>query len=101
MDRDGGDVMFDAEDDEVDNLDSNGDQGQSRLEQAHRPKSPPVEEGVQNGSASDEEMEEENEMVEIRHTVAKSDTVLTIARRYAADVSSSLLHVSQAYITAT
>ena len=101
MDRDGGDVMFDAEDDEVDDLDADGDQGQSRREEASRPQSPAVEQGDQKASASDDEMQEEKEMVEIRHTVAKSDTVLTIARRYAADVSSSLLHVSQAYITAT
>ena len=101
MDRDGGDVMFDAEDDEVDDLDSDGDQGQSRREEASRPQSPPVEQGHQVGGGNDESKEEEEETVEIRHTVAKSDTVLTIARRYAADVSSSLLLVSQAYITAT
>ena len=34
--------------------------------------------------------EEEMELVEIRHPVSKSDTILSIARRYAADVSLSL-----------
>jgi hypothetical protein len=88
VDRDGGDVVFDAEDDEVDDLELDGDQGLKRPEEAHRPKSPPVGQDEQGGNGKVEEEEEEEEMVEIRHTVSKADTVLTIARRYAADVSS-------------
>jgi hypothetical protein len=88
VDRDGGDVMFDAEDDEVDDLDFDGDQGLKRPEEAHRPISPPVKQDDQKGNGKVEEKDEEEELVEIRHTVSKADTVLTIARRYAADVSS-------------
>jgi hypothetical protein len=78
--------MFDAEDDEVDDLESNGDQGLRRQDETHQTQSPPVEQDDKEGNGKAEEKEEE-EMVEIRHTVSKSDTVLTIARRYAADVS--------------
>jgi hypothetical protein len=79
--------MFDAEDDEIDDLDFDGDQGLKRQDEAHRPISPPVKQDDQKGNGKVEENEEEEEMVEIRHTVSKADTVLTIARRYAADVS--------------
>jgi hypothetical protein len=87
VDRDGGDVMFDAEDDEVDDLELEADQGLKRQDEGHRPESPPVEQDDQRGSGEVKEKEEEEEVVEIRHTVSKADTVLTIARRYAADVS--------------
>jgi len=79
--------MFDAEEDEVDDLELEADQGLKRPEEARQAESPPTEEGDQRGSGKKEEKEEEEEMVEVRHTVSKSDTVLTIARRYAADVS--------------
>lgn len=80
--------MFDAEDDEVDDLDFDRDQGLKRQDEAQRPISPPVEQDDQKGNGKVEEKEEEEEeVVEIRHTVSKADTVLTIARRYAADVS--------------
>jgi len=80
--------MFDAEDDEIDDLELEGDQGLKRPEEARQAESPPAEQGDQRGSGKKEEKEEEvEEMVEIRHTVSKADTVLTIARRYAADVS--------------
>jgi len=79
--------MFDAEDDEVDDLELEGDQGLKPVEAARQAVSPPAEQADQRGIGKKEEEEEEEEMVEIRHTVAKSDTVLTIARRYAADVS--------------
>jgi hypothetical protein len=79
--------MFDAEDDEIDDLDFDGDQGLKRPEEAHCIKSPSLEQDDQRGSRKAEEKEAEEEMVEIRHTVSKADTVLTIARRYAADVS--------------
>jgi len=87
VDRDGGDVMFDAEEDEVDDLELEGDQGLKPVGAARQAESPPAEQGDQRGSGKKEEKEEEEEMVEIRHTVSKADTVLTIARRYAADVS--------------
>jgi hypothetical protein len=87
VDSDGGDVMFDAEDDEVDDLELEADQGLKRQDEGHRPESPPVEQDDQRGSGEVKEKEEEEEVVEIRHTVSKADTVLTIARRYAADVS--------------
>jgi hypothetical protein len=80
--------MFDAEDDEVDDLDFDGDQGLKRPEEAHRPISPSVKQDDQKGNGKVEEKDEEEELVEIRHTVSKADTVLAIARRYAADVSS-------------
>jgi hypothetical protein len=80
--------MFDAEDDEIDDLELEANQGLKHPEEAHRPISPPVEQDNQKGNGTVEENEEdEEEMVEIRHTVSKADTVLTIARRYAADVS--------------
>ena len=91
VDTDGGDVMFDAEDDEVDGLESVGGQehGLNGQQEADRSNSPPAEQS--NGRTpvgpGPVEKEEEEETVEIRHTVSKSDTVLTIARRYAADVS--------------
>jgi hypothetical protein len=88
VDRDGEDVIFDAEDDEVDDLELEADQGLKRQEEAHRPISPPVKQDDQKGNGKVEEKDEEEEMVEIRHTVSKADTVLAIARRYAADVSS-------------
>jgi hypothetical protein len=86
VDRDGGDVMFDAEDDEVDDLDLEADQRLKRQDEAQRPISPPVEQEDGAGDGTVKGKEEEEEMVEIRHTVSKADTVLTIARRYAADV---------------
>jgi len=79
--------MFDAEDDEVDDLELEGDQGLERQDEAHRPQSPPVEQEDGEGDGKVKEKEAQEEMVEIRHTVSKADTVLTIARRYAADVS--------------
>jgi hypothetical protein len=80
--------MFDAEDDEIDDLELEADQELKRQDEGHRPESPPVEQDDQKGNGKVEEKEEEEEeVVEIRHTVSKADTVLTIARRYAADVS--------------
>jgi hypothetical protein len=84
--------MFDAdavedgdEVDDLDLLDEAGDKAGST-----QPLSPPstaeneVEAGKVGGMAA---AREDLENVEIRHTVSKSDTVLTIARKYAADVS--------------
>lgn len=84
--------MFDAEDDEVDGLGLEGDEALERRMEAHSPISPPVEQSDETGNGKVIEKEEE-ETVELRHTVSKSDTVLTIARRYAADVSSSTRHL--------
>jgi hypothetical protein len=81
--------MFDAdavedgdEVDDLDLLDEAGDKAGST-----QPLSPPptAEDDAEAGKLGG--MAKEGEDVEIRHTVSKSDTVLTIARKYAADVS--------------
>ena len=96
-DRDGGDVMFDADDDEgVDEIDELGLMGDGR--DRIRSKSPKGQSPPGDAKATSETLENsdekvadgtdvESEVVEVRHTVGKSDTVLAIARRYAADVS--------------
>jgi len=89
--------MFDADDDEgVDEIDGLGLMGDDR--DRIRSKSPTGQTpqadanatpGTSEGSAEKgaEGTDVESEIVEVRHTVGRSDTVLAIARRYAADVS--------------
>jgi hypothetical protein len=97
VDRDGGDVMFDADlDVEGDEVDGLGLIGDDRIDAGIKPSpsrgiSPPPygpDNSQSMGNSKEvEQVEEELETAEIRHTVARSDTVLAIARRYAADVS--------------
>jgi len=96
-DRDGGDVMFDADDnegaDEIDGLEPMGDDRDRIRSKSPTGQTPQADAnatpGTPNGSVDKgaEGTDAESEIVEVRHTVAKSDTVLAIARRYAADVS--------------
>jgi hypothetical protein len=104
-DEEGGEVMFDAnsdeDGDEIDALDDDDEEGtraewrsdvKSDTMTALKPFHPQQEESkIQAGE------EEEEEVVEVRHNVARSDTLLAIARRYAADVSLSACDKSERY----
>lgn len=61
------------------------------------------EQSVQGGEGprhDEEEMEMEMELVEVRHAVQKGDTILSISRKYAADVSPVPLYSEAVLITA-
>ena len=83
--------MFDAEDDEVDDLDSTsrhsdidgGDHDGDSIERNDRTNS------LSSGTTAEKVVsgDEEVETVEVLHPVARGDSLLAIARRYATDVS--------------
>lgn len=89
--------MFDADDDEgvdeIDGLELTGDDRDRIRSKSPTGQTPQADAnatpGTLEGSAEKdaEGTEVESEVVEVRHSVGKSDTVLAIARRYAADVS--------------
>lgn len=58
---------------------------QLRADNAARGLNPPT--GVDPADSPTEDAQEEQELVEVKHPVSRSDTVLSIARRYGADVS--------------
>jgi hypothetical protein len=90
-DENGGEVMFDADGDEIDQLEEDGEELGNEtaewrsLKEAEKPSS--QERGQIDKQVLEANEEEEVETVEVRHDVARSDTLLAIARRYAADVS--------------
>jgi hypothetical protein len=81
--------MFDADSsgDEIDDLDSVEGSRPGSTRRSVSPTAIVPEENVEIVKES-EITEEELELVEIKHTVARSDTVLSVARKYAADVRS-------------
>jgi hypothetical protein len=104
-DEEGGEVMFDAnsdeDGDEIDALDDEDDEG-TRAEWRSDVRSDSDTAGKQIQVQQEEpraqaDEEEEEEVVEVRHNVIRSDTLLAIARRYAADVSLSACNQSERY----
>lgn len=86
-----GEIMFDADGDEIDDLEQEGVEVDSKSAEWQ---SRSVAEGVETTGPTktneppQQTIEDEGrETVELRHDVARSDTLLAIARRYAADVS--------------
>lgn len=83
--------MFDADGVEIDQLEEDGEELGNEaaewrsLKKAENPSS--SERGQNDKQVLEANEEEEVETVEVRHDVARSDTLLAIARRYAADVS--------------
>lgn len=83
--------MFDADGVEIDQLEEDGEELGNEtaewrsLKQAENPSSKEL--GRNDKHVLEANEEEEVETVEVRHDVARSDTLLAIARRYAADVS--------------
>jgi hypothetical protein len=104
-DEEGGEVMFDAnsdeDGDEIDALDDGHTEG-TRAEWRSDVRSDNDTAGKQVQSQQEEpktqaDGEEEEEVVEVRHNVTRSDTLLAIARRYAADVSIPACNQSERY----
>lgn len=87
-DKEGGQLMFDAEGDEVDDLELSTAEGGDSIDKTERQSDPVAGANVGNAPLDSEEVE----TVEVKHPVTRGDTLIAIARRYATDVSIGTLH---------
>lgn len=82
-DREGGQLMFDAEGDEVDDLEMGPGEGGDSIDKTEKTSDPAADTKVGGAALNAEEVE----TVEVKHPVTRGDTLIAIARRYATDAS--------------